>query len=161
MHRLIENHLEEALSKSGLPEDHAAGQHLKQCAECRVEVDAMREHSALFRDFAAPVGMDPHPGFYARVLERIEAQRPVSIWGLFTESLWGRRLATASLTVALLLGGYVVSSERFMNGAQAAIGLSAERVFSGENPADGPVLAAAVNSSPDAVFMDLVSYRGR
>jgi len=159
MHRLIENHLEEALSQGGLPEDHVVRRHLNECAECRLEVDAMREHSDLLRDFAAPIEMDPHPGFYARVWERIENQRPVSIWSLFTESIWGRRLATASLSVALLMSGYLITSEQASDAALANNSLSAERVLSGENAA--PMLAAAVNSSPDAVFMDLVSYRAR
>ena len=152
MHRLIEDHLEEALSRGGLPETHPARLHLNECGECRTEVDGMREHSALLRDWAAPEEMDPHPGFYARVWERIEAQRPVSIWGLFTESIWGRRLATASLSAALLLGGYVISSER-----------AVERYSLGGDsfPVNAPVLTAAVNSNPDAVFVDLVSYRGR
>ena len=161
MHRLIEEHLEEALSGSGLPENHAAGQHLKECTECRVEVNAMREHSLLLRDWAAPAEMDPHPGFYARVMERIEAQRPVSIWSLFTDSVWGRRLATASLSVVLLMGGYLITTERALDSAQDASRLNAEHLLSGENPSNGPVLAAAVNSSSDAVFMDLVSYRAR
>ena len=42
MHRLIENHLEEALSQGGLPEGHPVRQHLNECDECRSEVDAMR-----------------------------------------------------------------------------------------------------------------------
>jgi len=161
MHRLIENHLEEALSQGGLPEDHVARRHLNECGECRLELDAMREHSALLRDFSAPAEMDPYPGFYARVWERIEAQRPISIWSLFTDSIWGRRLATASLSVALLMSGYLISSERATDSALANNGLSAERILSGDDRAAEPVLAAAVNSSPDAVFMALVSYRAR
>ena len=152
MHRLIEKHLEEALALSDLPEDHAVRQHLNDCGECRIEVDAMREHSELLRGWRAPAEMDPRPGFYARVWDRIEAQRPVSIWGLFTESVWGRSLAVASLSVALLMGGYVISSEPAAEAAR----------LSGDGfPVNAPVLTAAVNSNPNAVFMDLVSYRGR
>lgn len=156
MHRLIENHLEEALSQGGLPEAHPAQLHLKECAECRSEVDAMREHSALLQDFAAPAEMDPHPGFYARVWDRIEAQRPVSIWSLFTESMWGRRLATASLSMALLMGAYMISTERRVEGSIA----SSEQFLAGDDFATDTLLVAA-NSNPNAVFMDLVSYQGR
>lgn len=158
MHRLIGSHLEEALSQSGLPENHPARQHLAECGECRAEVDAMREHAALLRGWAAPSEMDPRPGFYARVWERIEAQRPVSIWNLFTDSVWGRRLATASLSLALLMGAYVVSTEPTDQVAQPI----AVSLLSGDSfPVDQPVLTAAVHSNPNAVFMDLVTYQGR
>ena len=161
MHPLIEKHLEEALSQSGLPGDHPARQHLNECGECRSEVEAMREHAALLRNWAAPAEVDARPGFYARVWERIEAQRPVSIWNLFTESVWGRRLATASLSVALLMGAYVISSERAVDVARAGDPI-AERLLSGDSfPANSPVLTAAVQSNQNAVFMDLVSYRSR
>src|SRR5579872_7309278 len=60
------------------------------------------------RRFAA----DLRPGFYARVMERIEAEGPISIWNLFIESAFGRRIAVASLALALLVGVYLVSSER-------------------------------------------------
>ena len=158
MHRLIENHLEEALSKGGLPQDHPARQHLNECGDCRSEVDAMREQAAVLQDWAVPQEMDPHPGFYARVWDRIEAQRPVSIWNLFTESVWGRRLVTASLSVALLMGGYVISAERSAHGLSASGDPMAERLLAGN---DNSMLMAAVKPSPNAVFVDLVSYQGR
>src|SRR5579872_6658123 len=60
------------------------------------------------RRFAA----DLRPGFYARVMERIEAEGPISIWNLFIESAFGRRIAVASLALALLVGVYLVTSER-------------------------------------------------
>ena len=84
MHRLIENHLEEALALSDLPEDHAVRQHLNDCGECRVEVDAMREHSELLRGWRAPAEMDPRPGFYARVWDR-------NRWSCIPEFDRGRR----------------------------------------------------------------------
>lgn len=155
MHRLIENHLEEVLAQGRLPEP--VQQHLTECAGCRAEVGAMREHAALLRDWTAPEEVEPRPGFYARVWDRIEMQRPVSIWGLFTDSLWGRRLATASLSLALLMGGYVISSERAMQGVRTGGDPMAERLLSGGNLP----LTAAVNSTPNDVFMDLVSYGAR
>ena len=153
MHRLVENHLEEALSQAGLPENHPAQEHLNICGECREEVDAMRQHTALLRDFAVPAEMEPQSGFYARVWERIESQRPVSIWSLFTESLMGRRLVTASLSLALLMGAYLVSTEPSMDARSASA--MTEKLMPG-----GEVLAS-VNSNPNAVFMELVTYRGQ
>lgn len=153
MHRLIEQHLEEVLSQAGLPVNHPARRHLDACGHCRAEIEIMREHAALLRDWAAPQELEPRPGFYARVWERIEAQRPVSIWNLFTESLWGRRLAAASLSLALLMSAYVISTERSMPPVR-------QDTMARQLLPDAPLLAA-VNSNPDAVFIDLVSYQGR
>ncbi|HEV2199749.1 MAG TPA: hypothetical protein VGR73_08000 [Bryobacteraceae bacterium] len=109
MHREIYDRLEEILS--GAPPDSAA-KHLQQCEECREKVAAMAGQAALLRVLKAPADVEPRPGFYARVLERIEAEGPVSIWNLFAESPFGRRIAVASLALALLLGIYLVSIER-------------------------------------------------
>lgn len=109
MHREIYDHLEEILS--GAPPDSAA-KHLHQCEECRAKVAAMAGQAALLRALKAPREVEPRPGFYARVLERIEAEGPVSIWNLFAESPFGKRIAVASLALALLLGIYLVSAER-------------------------------------------------
>ena len=89
-------------------------EHLEQCTECREEVAAMRQHSDMMHELRPPSGMtiEPRPGFYARVMERIEAEGPISIWNIFIESTFGRRIAYASVALALVLGVYLVSSER-------------------------------------------------
>ena len=109
MHREIYDHLEEILS--GAPPDSAA-KHLRQCEACREKVVSMAGQAALLRVLKAPADVEPRPGFYARVLERIEAEGPVSIWNLFVESAFGKRIAVASLALALLLGVYLVTVER-------------------------------------------------
>jgi hypothetical protein len=59
-----------------------------------------------------PEEMEPAPGFYARVMQRIEEQsRTSSIWSVFIDSPFGKRLVFASLSVALALGSYVVAQE--------------------------------------------------
>ncbi len=55
---------------------------------------------------------EPAPGFYARVLRRIEEREIDSFWAFFIDSPFSKRLALASLTIALALGSYVVSAER-------------------------------------------------
>ena len=110
MHREIRDHIEDVLAGSQ-PD---AREHLAQCEECRTEVQGMQEQTALIRELRAPedFAADPRPGFYARVMERIEAEGPISIWNLFIESAFGRRIAVASLALALLIGVYLVTSER-------------------------------------------------
>ncbi len=57
--------------------------------------------------------MEPAPGFYARVLDRIERHVKPSIWSLLLEPALGRRVAMASAALALVVGAYIVSTEPF------------------------------------------------
>jgi hypothetical protein len=122
MHRIIRDHLEQVLAGPGTAAEHPAGKHLLECEECRAEVTAMREHAALLRQWRPlAVDMEPRPGFYARVLDRIEAQGPSSVFTLFFDSLFARRIAMASMALALLLGVYVISSEQMAEPAIASV----------------------------------------
>jgi len=159
MHREIRDHIENVLA--GSQPEHLAG-----CEECRSEVQGMQEHTALIRELRAPEGFlaEPRAGFYARVMERIEAEGPISIWNLFIESAFGRRIAVASMALAILLGVYLVTSERSAEVPMIA-GQEAQQplVVVGE---DGPARvimqmdqSSAGQSSQDAVLGDLVSYQ--
>ncbi len=89
-------------------------EHIEACEECRGDLEAMARHASLIQNLKAPANLDTdlRPGFYARVMERIEAEGPVSIWNMFVESAFGKRIAVASVALALLLGVYLFSSER-------------------------------------------------
>src|SRR5947207_1835587 len=130
MHRIIRDHLEQVLAGPGSAPEHPAGKHLAECEECRAEMAAMREQAAMLRQWRvanAEIGeFEPRPGFYARVLERIEAQTPSSVFTLFFDSLFARRIAMASLALALLLGVYVISSEQMSEPATFVSNLSSE-----------------------------------
>jgi anti-sigma factor RsiW len=172
MHRIIRDHLEQVLAGPGAAPEHLAGKHLTECEECRDRVMAMREQAAILRQLrAAEVDMaEPRAGFYARVLERIEAQGPSSVFTLFFDSVFGRRIAMASLALALLLGVYVISSEQMpapeTAGPQVAgiddlsqdlPGVFADGVFSDNAQ---PRLVTSVPDQ-DAVLVNLVTYRER
>jgi anti-sigma factor RsiW len=160
MHREIRDHIENVLA--GSEPEHLAG-----CEECRSEVQGMQQHTALLRELCAPEGFvaEPRAGFYARVMERIEAEGPISIWNLFIESAFGRRIAVASMALAILLGVYLVTSERSAQDPMIA-GQEAQQqelVVAGE---DGPARVIMQmeqspegQSSEDAVLADLVTYR--
>src|SRR5438105_1285829 len=112
MHRLVRENLEQILT--GTSAENPGTIHLAECEECRDDIAAMREHAAALRAWRAPQApedLEPRRGFYARVMERIESQGPASIWNVFFESIVGRRLAIASLALAVLLSVYLVSSE--------------------------------------------------
>jgi len=176
MHRHVREHLEEMLADKGptagdplSPQTHSAAGpegHLAKCRECREEVKAMREQAALLREWRVPdtVEVEPRPGFYARVLERIEAEGPGSIWSLFFDSAFGYRIALASLALAALLCVCLVSSERFFGSDSGVAEFSRPelrgQVIMGEDQA-GLVLTGAVDSVPDqdSVLVNLVTYR--
>jgi len=169
MHREIRDQIEDVLAE----DVRAASQreHLSHCEECRSEVRGMREQTALIRELRAPEGFaaEPRAGFYARVMERIEADGPISIWNLFIESAFGRRIAVASMALALLVGVYLVTSERSAEDPMLAVQqplagqMEQQLIVAGE---DGPARvitqvgqSSAGQSSEDAVLADLVSYQ--
>ena len=165
MHREIRDHIEDVLagSQPDTPE------HLAQCDECRAEVQDMQEQTELIRELRAPedFAADLRPGFYARVMERIEAEGPISIWNLFIESAFGRRIAVASLALALLIGVYVVTSERSAEDATVALQspqVSTEQtIVAGEDAPAREISrvdeSQTDESSQDAVLANLVTYR--
>lgn len=158
MHRVVEDRLEEVLAGT-LPAGDEAFAHLRACAECREETDGMRAQNALLRAFRVAEEAEPRPGFYARVLERIELQRPVSIWALFTDSVFGRHLATASLGLALLTGVYAVTAEPAVEFTARNQAVEMDPLYPSAGFAREVMASNSGNSG--AVFMSLVSYQER
>ena len=184
MHRIIRDHLEQVLAGPGSAPEHPAGKHLAECAECRDRVALMREQAAVLRQLRVAgreAEIEPRPGFYARVLERIEMQGPGSVWALFFDSLFGRRIAMASLALALLVGVYVVSSEQNSQPEMAGVaalpqailvsdivsdlpqdlpGVFSDSAFSGGIfPDKGQPRLVTGAPDQDAVLVNLVTYR--
>ncbi len=154
MHGLIRERLEEYLR--GGPEKKIPlefEQHLRECEACRDEVSWMQEQSQILRALSAPREMEPAPGFYARVLSRIEAQQSASIWGVFLDPIFGRRLVATSLTLAVLLGGFVafreVTNPPSVNEAEAIIAVQ-------EHP---PGLGQDRQRDRDTILVTLATYR--
>jgi anti-sigma factor RsiW len=109
MHEPVIQRLEEYLDGAGpFPE---VEQHLSQCHDCRKELEAMKAQSALFRR-AFKIEAEPNPAFYARVMSRIETQARPSVWSLFGESMFAKRLAYASATFLVLVGVVFMSAEQ-------------------------------------------------
>jgi len=160
MHGHVREHLEEVLAEpeSGKTSE-IAGKHLKECVECSGEVSLMREQAALLREWRGPEEKDPRPGFYARVMERIEAEGPASIWNLFFDSALGHRVAIASLALAALMCVGLISWERFFSDTPDYRPFASElqgQVVAGEDQ-PGVVLTGAPDQ--DSVLVNLVTYR--
>jgi hypothetical protein len=105
----LEDGLEGMIETGRIPKDNTpVGAYLKANPAAREEVAAMMDLSRLIRENFTVSSeeletLEPSPGFYARVLARIESQAaPPSIWNFFLEPL-GMRLVYASLGLAALL----------------------------------------------------------
>jgi hypothetical protein len=164
MHEPVKVNVEDYLAGSDtLPREFTA--HLLGCEECRQELIALKVQVKLLRALKAPEDFEPRVGFYARVVERIDSQRQSSIWSIFLEPAFGRRLAVASAVLAVLMGFYLVSSEPgaphtspYTMGSQAV-------VLPGEDE-PGRVLGAAdqdLDQDRDrgAVLVNLATYEER
>lgn len=147
MHQPIRKNLEEYLkgSVSEIPVEFH--RHLGECKECASELRRLEAQSQLLRSLHSAGDAAPRPGFYARVMERIEAQRPVPIWSVFLDRKFGFRLAVASGMLAALLGGYLVTSEP----AGPETGVAATVTTSASSD-------MRAQQQRDAVLVDLASY---
>lgn len=156
MHEPIRDNLEEYLRGSAgkIPQEFHA--HLGACEDCASELKLVEKQARMLRSLQAGREMEPRAGFYARVLGRIEEQAPFSIWSVLLQPRFGRRLAVASAVLALLLAGYLVSTEP----GEPGIG-PAPMVVMTDTPAS-PAGAAPQDTSRqqrDAVLVNLASFR--
>jgi len=149
MHHQVRDKLEDYLRGGALETPAEFHRHLGECEDCASELRRLEAQSQLLRSLEAAKGAEPRAGFYARVMERIEAQQPFSIWSAFLERKFGFRLAVASGLLAGLLGVYLVTSEP--GGPESGIAAS---MATASAPTD-----AGLQEQRDAVLVDLASYR--
>lgn len=76
-----------------------------------MELSSMQVQTELFSSLRVSEELEPAPGFYARVLQRIEERVQESMWGAFLVTPFAKRLTYASLALAVMLGTYVVTQE--------------------------------------------------
>jgi anti-sigma factor RsiW len=128
--------------------------HLKSCAECSPEFASMKAQSALMRTLRAPEQeIEPRAGFYARVMQRIEERTKDSIWSVFVDSPFGKRLAYTSLAIAALFGSYVVTLEA-RDGHLGGQNMVAQQL-NGDAPCFG-----SQEQQRDAVLVNFASSQG-
>jgi len=116
MHEPIRDNLEEYLkgsaskgSRSKISQDFQA--HLEVCEDCAGELRDMEAQAGMLHVLRPGKEVEPGAGFYARVMDRIEAQGRASIWAVMLEPAFGRRLAVACAMLVVLLGTYFVATE--------------------------------------------------
>src|SRR5690349_12085842 len=102
MHQPIKDNLEEYLRGSAHLVPQAFHAHLEACEECASELRLLETQAMMLRSLRSSSEAAPRPGFYARVMERVEEQGRTSIWSVFLLPSFGRRLAIASAALVVL-----------------------------------------------------------
>ena len=155
MHSLVKEHLEELLAAEGTrTSDAGANAHLAGCDACRRELDALRAQAAIFQSLRPSTGAEPRPGFYARLMDRIEAQRRPSFWGAFLEPGFSRRIVFASLIFLVLFGGYLASSERAV-----PLMVSGPEVIMADTAQPVSEIGSDPQQDRDAILVTLTTYQ--
>jgi hypothetical protein len=155
MHEPIRENLEKYLSHPGdqdLPLEFRA--HMESCEKCRKEAQGMEVQARLLRVLRASEEKEPYPGFYARVVERIEVQRAGSIWNAFLEPVFVKRIVFASLALLILLTGYMVTTE-----PRDTLSASSPEVIMAVEPQQQEVVGPNLEQSRERVLATLASYR--
>jgi predicted anti-sigma-YlaC factor YlaD len=111
MHQPIKDNLEEYLKGSAQQVPQAFHAHLVACEDCASELRLLETQANMLRSLRSIEDVAPPPGFYARVIGRIEEQGRASVWSVFLQPSFGRRLAIASATLVVLLGTYLITTE--------------------------------------------------
>ncbi len=156
MHEPVERHVEDYMNRSGgVPPEFTA--HLDRCEPCRRELNAMQAQAELLHTLRPARDVEPRAGFYARVIERIEAQKQNSLWSIFLEPAFGRRIAVAALSLALLMGVYLFSSESRENAHAGVFQTRQQIALPGEDRV-APVLGAGEEQDRGAVLVNLATY---
>jgi len=148
MHGPIREHLEELLRTNAERPDTKA--HLSSCNECTRELAEMNRQAQMLQTLRAPDDAEPAPGFYARVLQRIEERKLTSMWSVLTDTPFGKRLAIASLALALALGTWVI-------GVEKEDGHLGSGPVVAEQSVDVPIIGDQTQQR-DAVLVNLAAY---
>jgi predicted anti-sigma-YlaC factor YlaD len=156
MHQPIRDNLEEYLRGSARTIPQEFQTHLEACESCASELRLLAAQAEMLRSLQANQEVEPRAGFYARVMDRIEQQGRPSIWSALLDPSFGRRLAMASAALVVLLGTYLVTSER----SEPEIASGSDVVMTGA-PAQSAVAQDSLQQERDrdAVLVNLAGYR--
>ena len=154
MHALIKERLEEYLRGTGEQADLAAFRaHLASCGDCSGEIEGMRSQVRLLQLLRLPEDFEPGAGFYARVMDRIDAQRSTSTFYAFLDLHIAHRLIFASLTAVIVLGSYLVYTER-----TPSFGESGPVAVLASQTAERDLVGAHQAQDRETVLVALASY---
>ncbi|MCC7498556.1 MAG: zf-HC2 domain-containing protein [Bryobacterales bacterium] len=157
MHRPIKDHLEDflqgACEREQLREFEA---HLEECEDCFQQVQQMREQAHSVRALRTPEVVTPQPGFYGRVMARIESQPRPTVWSLLLDPVFGRRLVYATASLLLIFGTYLVSTE---SESISASNNGPEMILAAREQAPAAHQKTDTQSQRDAILVNLATYQ--
>ena len=154
MHQPIRDNLEEYLKGSTRQVPQAFHAHLVACEECASELRLLETQANMLRSLRSNADVEPAPGFYARVMGRIEEQGRGSVWSVFLQPSFGRRLAIASATLVVLLATYLVTTEP----GDQTVAVVPPAVVTEPRSVDTGVDSLRQQQRRDAVLVDLASF---
>lgn len=114
MNRFVRDNLEDYLAGTlGGARKEQWDAYLAGNPKAREEMASYEEGAHLLHELRLPETADaePAPGFYARVMTRIEEERRTPFWMVFLQPSFVRQLGFASLMWLTLLGAYTVAFE--------------------------------------------------
>lgn len=161
MDRRIENNLENYLRGSLDPRARSEFEGLLESdAATRRMVEDFERHAKMIRASLRPgespgagVNLDPAPGFYGRLMDRIEAQRGGSFWNLILEPRFFQRLAFASASLLVLLGLMLA-----VPSGEQTIAAGPEHFLAQEEAQDLNVTVEHQGRNRDALLVNLTTY---
>ena len=158
MHQPIRDNLEEYLKGSTQQVPQAFHAHLVACEECASELRLLETQANMLRSLRSDADLGPSTGFYARVMERVEEQHRGSIWSVFLQPSFGRRLAIASATLVVLLGTYLVTTETGDQSVAVAPTVVTDHVSGPASDTGAVQDNLQQQRRRDAVLVDLASF---
>ena len=130
--------------------------------ETRQMVAMFQQQAEMIRQAYKPLEeVAPAPGFYGRVMDRIQAQRSTSIWAVFLEPQFFKRLAFASAALFILLSLTMVTTTNETDEALLAteslpsIGAPMD-AMAGQEPAP---LGASQEQDRNVILVNLATYQ--
>lgn len=150
MHQPTREGLESFLA--GRPEP-AFLAHINQCPECQELAGLFQSQSAIIRTLRPAEEVEPPPGFYARVMDRIEVQKSSSIWSVFLEPLFARRLMYASAVFTVVMGIFLFTSPK----DEMMASTMPEQILAEEMPP--PTQLVDLERDRNTVFVQLTTYQ--
>lgn len=152
MHQPVLDHLESYLQGVRNMELES---HISACPDCREQLAAMREHSDLFMALSGSDFPPVRPGFYGRVIARIETQVKPGFWSLLLDPTFGRRLVYGSLSLVILMSVYLVATETAANSLAFS---SPEMIFSQPKPDNLQPMGSNPQRDRDTVLVNLTTF---
>lgn len=157
MHQPIKDNLEDYLKGTARKMPQEFQTHMEACGECAGELRMLELQSEMLRSLRTDGEIEPRAGFYARVMDRIEQQQgQSSIWSILLQPNFGRRLAVASAALVVLLGTYLVTSER---NSEPEFANTPDVVMTGAQEASMATDSLQQQRDRDAVLVNLAGYR--